>query len=56
MITSWKRALPVQRALLAYGADRSNPILINDFIIIPGLLLLYFFRYHLLGPSTSGAR
>jgi len=55
MIASWERALPVKGRLLAYSADATNPILVNDLIVVPNRLLLFlgFFGYDILRIGTS---
>ena len=38
MIPRWQGRLPVQRRLLTNSSYAANPVLVNDFIVIPDLL------------------
>jgi hypothetical protein len=40
MVASWERALPMQRAFFTYSAYTTDPILIDDLIVITQLLVI----------------
>jgi hypothetical protein len=55
MVSCGERTLPMQRSLLTNGAYASDPVLINDLIIVPWGLLLRLFGDRILrgGPRSS---
>lgn len=40
----WKGGLSVEGRFLSYSADATDPVFVDGFIVVPGLLLLGFFR------------